>query len=106
MKTHSSGISQPCSIAYSCRAATWLSIVSFCFCRVEDTRAYNAVWIMAVTSLASSDGASPVGDENLVGGGEFHCAQTIEDELDRDLEVVHRCSMPAADSPHAAGFRW
>jgi hypothetical protein len=44
---------------------------------------------MAIASLASSDGASPVGDENLVGAGEFHRAQTIEDELDRDLEVVH-----------------
>jgi hypothetical protein len=57
---------------------------------------------MAVTSLASSDGASPVGDENLVGGGQFHRAQTIENELDRDLKAVHRCSTPAAGSPHTA----
>jgi hypothetical protein len=61
---------------------------------------------MAITSLASSDGASPDGDQHLIGGGELHRRQTIEDELDRDLQMVHRCSMPAAGSPHAAGFRW
>jgi hypothetical protein len=61
---------------------------------------------MAVTSLALSDSSSPDGDEHLVGGGEFHRAETIEDELDRDLGVVHRCSQPAVNSPHAAGFRW
>jgi hypothetical protein len=61
---------------------------------------------MAITSLASSHGASPDRDEHLVGGGEFHRAETIEDELDRDLGMVHRCSQPAAGSPHAAGFRW
>jgi len=56
---------------------------------------------MAVTSLAWA--ASPQGDEDLVGGGEFRRAETVEDERERDLGVVHRCSQSMVAAPHTTG---
>src|SRR5579875_840444 len=60
---------------------------------------------MAITPLALPDSTAPHGDQDLVGGGELHRAQPVEDELDRDIGVVHRSPQPGVSSPHTARRR-
>jgi len=56
---------------------------------------------MAVTSLAWA--ASPQGDEDLIGSGELRRAEPIEDELERELGVVHRYSQPMVAALYLTG---
>jgi hypothetical protein len=60
---------------------------------------------MAITSWACAHSASPHGDQDLVGGDQLHRSKAVDDEFDRHLGGVHRCSTPAVNSPHAAQNR-
>lgn len=82
-KTHSSGTSSPSCSACARSPASWEPIVSCSFCLAEETRAYRAALVMAVTfrTAGSWDTSPSFGDQAQVGGGQLGRAEAIEEIL-------------------------